>query len=84
MNNTKKTLLDIIKVSNRQIEYSMELYELKTIEDDTVDTVYHVKTSTGSLYIYKDAEEMYRLARELQSYIIEECIFENIKDQIVL
>jgi hypothetical protein len=84
MNNTKKTLLDIIKVSNRQIEYSMEIYEVVTTEDDIVDTVWHLKTSTGSLYVYRDPEDMYRLARELQSYIIEECIFESIKDQIML
>lgn len=84
MNNTKKTLLDIIKVSNRQIEYSMEIYEVVTTEEDIVDTVYHLKTSTGSLYTYRDPQEMYRIARELQSYILEECIFESIKDQITL
>lgn len=84
MNNTKKTLLDIIKVSNRQIEYSMELYKVKTIEDDIVDIVYHVETCTGSIYIYRDPEEMLSVAKELQSYIIDECIFESLKSQVQL
>ncbi len=84
MNNTKKTILDIIKVSNRQVEFSMSLYELVCTEEDIYVTRYHMETNTGGFYAFNNVDEMYRMAKELQEYIIDECIFESLKDQVVL
>jgi len=84
MNNTKKTLLDIIKVSNREVEFAMSLYKLDISEDDIVINKFHIETSTGGFYAFNSINEMYEMARDLQSYIIEECIFESLKNQVVL
>jgi hypothetical protein len=43
-----------------------------------------METNTGGFYAFNNVNEMYQMAKELQEYIIDECIFESLKDQVVL